>query len=164
LPNHNHAHSDAFDLMLKAKARAEELSDDQRQRLDSHLSECSDCSAQHDALSEAVSDIRTSSFSITASPNLVRTTQLRVRARAWELRQQKNTMRPLSLSCLLAFAWALVSMPFLWQGFEWLGRANKLPDVLWQTGFVIMALMPIAAVGTIALASGLQGKFQKRSM
>jgi hypothetical protein len=55
-------------------------------------------------------------------------------------------------------------MPFLWQGFEWLGRTNKMPDVIWQTGFVIMALMPIAAVGTIALANGLQGKFHKRAL
>jgi len=97
--------------MLKVKARTEELSDEQRQRLDSHLSECDDCSVQQDALSDTIRDIRTSSFSITASSNLVRATQVRVRARAWELRQQKNTMRPLSLSCLLAFAWALVSIP-----------------------------------------------------
>jgi hypothetical protein len=159
----NKQHHDAFDLMLKVKARAENVSDDERRRLDAHLTECTDCSAQQDAIGEAVRDIRTSSFSITASPQLVRATQLRVRARAWELRQQQQNLRPLWISCVLAFAWAIVSMPFLWQGFEWLGRSEKLPDVIWQTGFVIMSLMPIAAVGTIALANGLQGKLQKRA-
>src|SRR5262249_6587319 len=145
------------------KARAENVSDDDRRRLDAHLSECADCSAQQDAIGEAVRDIRTSSFSITASPNLVRATQLRVRERAWELRQQQENLRPLWISCVLAFAWAVVSMPFLWQGFEWLGRSERLPDLVWQTGFVVMSLMPIAAVGTIAIANGLQGKLQKRA-
>jgi hypothetical protein len=88
---------------------------------------------------------------------------LRVRARAWELRQQQNNLRPLWISCVLAFTWAVVSMPFLWQGFEWLGRNQRLPEIVWQTGFVIMSLMPIAAVGTIAIANGLHGKLQKRT-
>jgi hypothetical protein len=156
-------HSDAFELMLKVKSRAEEISDADRQRLDAHLSDCADCSTQQESLGETLRDIRTSSFSITASPQLVRATQLRLRTRAWELRQQQENLRPLWISCVLAFVWAAVSMPFLWQGFEWLGHSQKLPDVVWQTGFIIMNLMPIAAVGTIAITTGLQGKLQKRA-
>src|SRR5690349_4506656 len=96
-------HSDAFELMLKVKSRVENVSDADRQRLDAHLSDCADCSAQQESLGETLIDIRTSSFSITASPHLVRTTQLRVRARASELRQQQENLRPLWISCVLAF-------------------------------------------------------------
>src|SRR3954470_658617 len=93
-----------------------------------------------------------------ANPAMVRATQMRVRARAAEMRLQQETMRPLWISSALALAWAVLSMPLLWQGFAWLGRVNHVPDLVWQTGFVIIALTPLTAVGTIGLASRLHDK------
>jgi hypothetical protein len=167
-PRFKNDHERALELMIELKAswsssvESAEF-ESQREWLNAHLADCANCAEQKDGLTQAVRDMRMSSYSIMASQNLVRSTQLRVRARAWELRQQKDNLRPLWISCVLAFAWALLSMPFLWQGFEWLGHYEKMPDVVWQTGFVVMTLMPIAAVGTIAIAQGMQGKFQKRA-
>jgi len=156
-------HSDAFDLMLKVKARTEELSDEQRQRLDSHLSECDDCSVQQDALSDTIRDIRTSSFSITASSNLVRATQVRVRARAWDSGSRKTRcVRSRSHACWL-LPGALVSIPSS-------GRDSSGLDT--RTNFLRYLANRIRDHGADAhrrrgnyrLANGLQGKFHKRAL
>ncbi|MCU1286829.1 MAG: hypothetical protein JWO13_3179 [Acidobacteriales bacterium] len=161
------SHVQALELMLELKANfTEEESQEvgsQREWLASHLNGCADCTVQHETILQAAADMRMAAFSMTANPQLVRATQLRVRARAMEMRQQQNNLRPLWISCVLACAWAVISVPFLYQGFEWLGHNANMPSIVWQTCFVIMTLMPIAAVGTIAISNGLQGKFQKRT-
>jgi hypothetical protein len=145
-------HAEAQAIMLQSRAERWRRSAEQEALLESHLAECVDCAHQMEAIQVSVSEVQAVSASIAASSTLVRSTQLRVRARARELKKQEELMQPLWLAAVLAFLWAGGSMPFLWEGFAWLGRNHNLPDMLWVTGFVIMCLMPAAAVGTIALA------------
>ena len=138
----------ALDLLI---ARGLELSERDSGFLQRHLATCPGCSDQSQLINNTVHVMR--SDVVYAYPAMVRATQMRVRARAAEMRQQQEAMRPLWISSALALGWAVVSMPLLWQGFAWFGGINHLPDLVWQTGFSVMALAPLAAVGTVGLAS-----------
>src|SRR5438874_2611002 len=137
-------------------ARGLELSGRDTDFLQSHLAKCSSCYEQSQTINNAVLEMR--SDVVYANPVMVRATQMRVRERAAEMHQQQETMRPLWISSALALGWAVLSMPLLWQGFAWFGGINHLPDLVWQTGFGIMALAPITAVGTIGMASRFRHK------
>lgn len=151
--NRNLTHDRAMDLLV---ARDAQLSEQEEQFLQTHLSECEPCSGQSEAIKNVTREMRGSS--VYANPTMVRATQMRVRARAAELRQQQETARPLWISSALALGWAVVSMPVLWQGFAWLGHTTRMPDLLWQSGFGVMALSPLTAVATIGLASRFHNK------
>jgi hypothetical protein len=151
--NRNITHDRALDLLV---ARDTQLSEQEEQFLQMHLDTCEPCTAQSDAINALTREMR--GTSVYANPKMVRATQMRVRARAAEMRQQQDTMRPLWISSALALGWAVVSMPVLWQGFAWLGHTTRLPDLVWQSGFGIMALAPITAVATIGLASRFHNK------
>ena len=142
-----------LDLLI---TRGVDISDRDSDFLQSHVAACPACSEQSQTINNAVHDMRNDI--VYANPVMVRATQMRVRERAAEMRQQRETMRPLWLASALALGWAVVSMPLLWQGFAWFGGANHVPDLVWQTGFTVMALAPITAVGTIGLASRLRHK------
>ena len=144
-------HLRALELMIDSLSRRSQVSSNDCAWLESHLADCPECASQESSIKMAISEMR--SIPVMANPTLVHATQLRVRARAQELRRQEENMRPLWLACAFAFAWAVLALPFLWQGFAWLGHANRVPDFVWQTGFLAIALLPIAAVGTIGLAS-----------
>ena len=147
----NHHNERAVDLLIGSRSREREISAEDRGWLESHLRDCAECNAQDASIDSVIGEMR--SLPVLANSTLVRATQLRVRARARELHQQQENMRPLWVACAIAFAWAVVATPFLWQGLSWLGHANRLPDIVWQSGFFAMTLMPIAAVGTIGLAN-----------
>jgi anti-sigma factor RsiW len=134
-------------------ARASELAEKDANFLSSHLTSCPSCSEQSTKIENLVREMRNDVFY--ARPSMVRATQMRVRERAEEMRHQRESMRPLWISSALALGWAVLSMPLLWQGFAWLGHTTHIPDIVWQSGFGIMALTPITAVGTIGIASRL---------
>jgi hypothetical protein len=143
----------AVDLLI---ARGLELNEKESDFLQSHLGVCSSCSGQSNTINNTIQEMRSSVMY--ANPAMVRATQMRVRARAAEMRLQQETMRPLWISSALALGWAVLSMPLLWQGFAWLGHTTHMPQLIWQSGFGIMALAPITAVGTIGLASRFHNK------
>lgn len=149
---HGDIHARAQEIMLQSRSERACRTAQQEHLLQSHLGECSDCAQQMESIQTSLAEVQAVSASIAASSLLVRSTQLRVRARARELQKQQELMQPLWIAAMLAFLWAGGSMPFLWQGFQWLGHNNNLPDMIWVSGFLIMSLMPAAAVGTVALA------------
>lgn len=146
-------HDRAVDMMI---ARTTRLSAEENTFLEGHLSSCPPCTERFQEIQNAVREMHNDI--VYANPSMVRATQIRVRERAEQLRRQQETMRPLWISSALALGWAVVSMPLLWQGFAWLGHITHSPDVVWQTGFAVMALAPITAVGTIGLASRFHNK------
>lgn len=147
-------HAQVQEIMLQSRSERWHRTAEQEALLQSHVAQCADCARQMEAIQISLYEVQAVSASIAASSTLVRSTQLRVRARARELKKQEEFMQPLWIAAMLAFLWAGASMPFLWQGFAWLGRNNNLPDMVWVSGFVVMCLMPAAAVSTIALARG----------
>ena len=143
----------ALELLLRYDA---ERADKDSDFLRSHLAACPACSESSTAINDAVRQMR--SDVVYANPTMVRATQLKVRARAEEMRRQRESMRSLWISSALALGWAVLSMPLLWQGFAWLGHTIHIPDIVWQSGFGIMALTPLTAVGTVGIASRFQNK------
>ena len=133
-----------------------ELNESDSRFLESHIASCLSCQERSNPIDSAVHQMR--SAVVYADPVMVRATQMRVRERAAEMRRQQESMRPLWISSALALGWAVLSMPLLWQGFAWLGHTVHMPDIVWQSGFGIMALTPLMAVGTVGVASRFQNK------
>jgi hypothetical protein len=148
---HVHAsdHERARQLMLQH--RAEGLPPEQYAWLDSHLSDCSGCATQYAVFEGALRDVQRGISNVTATRALVRATQLRVRERAAELRHEQERMSPLWIATALAAIWAVISAPFLWYGFEWVGSRSELPALIWQTLFAFAWLMPTGLIAAVTL-------------
>ena len=144
---------------LLAVARVEGISAAEREWLDGHLESCVRCAEHAAALERAVTSLR--SVSIPLEPALVRATQFRVRRRARELHEQESRMQGLWISCALSWVLGALSAPLLWWGFQWIGRHTALPDVAWQTAFVLWWVMPAAA--TAAVLAGLRAHAAKEN-
>jgi predicted anti-sigma-YlaC factor YlaD len=120
--------------------------------LQSHLEGCPSCREYADAVERLVRSLR--AVPLAADRSLVRSTQMRVRVRARELRQRRERFALVVLSCaLVAISSALTTM-LVWQGFAWLGRWNQLPNPVWQAGYVLFWIAPTIAAGVLFLAHG----------
>jgi hypothetical protein len=139
---------------LLAASKVEGISPAEREWLEAHLESCAPCGERAVALERAVASLR--SVSIALDPALVRATQFRVRLRAQELREQESRMRGLWVSCALSWVLGALSAPLLWWGFQWVGRHIALPDLAWQTAFVLWWVMPAAAA--VAVLAGLRAR------
>jgi predicted anti-sigma-YlaC factor YlaD len=132
---------------LLAAARVEGISDAEQAWLEAHMQECAQCGQYASSLERTIGDVR--SLAAPLDPALVRVTQFRVRLRAQELREQKSRMRGLWISCVLSWVLGALSAPLLWWGFRWVGRHMVLPDLAWQTAFVLWWVMPAAAAAAV---------------
>lgn len=86
-------HEEAVDLITR---RLDGLTPQQTAWLDQHLAECQECSEYDGLLNGAAHLLR--SVAITAGPALVTSTQLRLRVRAEQLRDQQNRLFLIALS------------------------------------------------------------------
>ncbi len=118
--------------------------------LESHVRECAECGRYREQIESVVRALR--SVSAMPSPGLVSATQLRVRLRARELRDREARLRPLWIACTVAILLSFVTTPYLWMGFSWAAHSLGLPDLLWQTGFVMAWAMPAILVASLAIA------------
>jgi len=127
--------------------QVEGISAADREWLDNHLEGCARCGARARATERALQSLRSAAFHI--DPAVVRATQLRVRLRAQQLREQQSRMRALWVSCALSWVLGVVSAPLLWRGFEWLGRSVALPDSVWQIAFFLWWPVPAVVAGGV---------------
>lgn len=130
----------------------DQVAPDARLAAEDHLRGCAECSATYSAREFVMQDLRTLACEVTASRNLVRSTQLQVRLYAVERRQQRDRMGPVWMTAGLAGVWAVGSIPFLWTGFEWAGQVAQLPGFVWQTAAVFAWITPtgLLAAATVA--------------
>lgn len=135
---------------LMADARAEGLSAADQAWLESHLADCAVCAGYAEQMEAAVRALR--SVSVMPSPGLVNVTQLRVRARARELRERQARLRPLWVACAVAVLCSAITTPYLWWGFEWLGHSLGISDAFWQTGFVLFWAIPGILTAALLIA------------
>ncbi len=150
-------HQRAHELMLDA--RIDDISANDRSWLDSHLSDCTECSRFLASLDQAVSAVRLPA--VMADASLVRATQTRVRARAVAMNSQTSAMRPLWIAVALVCATAGLTTPLLWSAFAWLGTALSLSRLEWSAGFVFAGLAPTLAASFLLIASGInRSKFR----
>jgi hypothetical protein len=95
------------------------------------------------------------SVPVAADRALVRTTQMRVRLHADQLRHRQERMWLVWMSCILVGLSAAITTPFLWRGFEWLGRSAHVSNPVWQVGFMVFWISPALAASLIFLARGI---------
>jgi predicted anti-sigma-YlaC factor YlaD len=128
------------------------VSEDEQSWLRGHLQECADCRAYAEAVGRTVSAVRGQPMA--AEFGLVQATQLRVRARAAVLRQQRERVWLVGVACLFAGISALVTTPLLWQGFARMGEWAGLGRWVWEAGFGFFWLGPALVVSAFLLAHG----------
>lgn len=138
-------HEHARQLMA---AGSTEISDSRW--LESHVRECAECARYREQIESIVRALR--SVSVMPSPGLVSVTQINVRLRARELRERQARLRPLWIACTVAILLSLVTTPYLWMGFSWAAHSLGLPDLLWQTGFVMVWMLPAILVASLVIA------------
>ena len=130
--------------------RFEGLAPGERMWLAEHLEHCADCAAQAQATEEALRALR--AVSTPVRPALLAATQLRVRLRAREMREQRSRMRALYIACALSWVLGAISAPFLWQATEWIAERFALSMAVSVALFVLGWSVP-AAVGAAVLVS-----------
>lgn len=118
--------------------------------MDAHLQSCNDCNARFEELRSTVRDVRREVGSVMASAPLVRRTQSGVRRAAVQMRKREERMAPLWIASAIAALWAVLSLPLIWEGTRWVGNHTSVPMYVWQTGAVVVWLMPTG----IAIAMG----------
>ena len=143
-------HERARQLILSE--RIGDLGSSDRQWLETHFSDCEECSRFANSLDSAISSVRLPA--VMADASLVRATQTRVRNRAHELKVHAAAMRPLWIAAGLVCAWATLTTPLLWAAFAWLGAAFSLSNVEWRTGFLFAWVAPTLAASLLLLGNG----------
>jgi hypothetical protein len=98
------------------------------------------------------------SIPFAADTRLVQSTQLKVRVRAEQLRQQKERMRLVWLSCCLLALSGAVTTPLLWRGFHWIGEMAQLPGPVWAIGFGLFWIAPAIAISIVLIARGIHSR------
>jgi len=149
-------HDRARELIALAGARDRDNDNDlasgQRAWLLAHLQACADCREYEEAAGRAVRALR--SQPLAADPALVRATQMRVRARALELRRQRERTWLVCLSCSFVGISAAITTPLFWQAFEWMGAWAGVSNWVWQAGFAFFWIAPALVAGALLLGRG----------
>lgn len=128
------------------------LGDEQQTWLRGHLQECRACADFSEAAIQAVHALRSQPFA--ADSALVRMTQMRVRARVYELRQQQERAWLVTAACLLVGISAAIMTPLSWRAFAWLGEWASVSNWVWQAGFAIFCIVPALVVSALLMARG----------
>ncbi len=137
---------------LIALAGAEDLPEGQQTWLRAHLQECVACCDYEEAAGRVVRALR--SQPLAADSALVRATQMRVRTRSLELRQQRERTWLVCASCLFVGLSAAITTPLLWRTFEWMGAWAGVSSSVWQLGFAFFWIVPALVVSALLLARG----------
>jgi predicted anti-sigma-YlaC factor YlaD len=145
-------HKQARELIALAGANDKDLSAAQQTWLRTHLEGCAECRAYADAAGQVVRALH--SQPVAADFALVRTTQMRVRSRALELRRQQERLWVICVCCVAVAVVTASTTAVLWGGLAWFGQQARLPDPVWQFGLLALGLMPAILTGILMLARG----------
>lgn len=138
-----HAHAQ----QLVAQERVEGLVASDREWLGRHLETCAQCASYAASIDRALRSLR--SVSARLDPSLASRTQFRVRLRTQEIREQQPRLWALWISCGFSWILGVVSAPFVWRAFAWLGREAQLPPFAWELGFALWWVLPAVAVAAV---------------
>jgi predicted anti-sigma-YlaC factor YlaD len=133
---------------LLAAAAVEGIASSERRRLDAHLAACSECSNEATALTDAVRALR--AVPVVATPEIVLRTKLAVRIRSQELQTQRAQSTPLWIAIAVSTVVMVVTTPYVWQAFRWLGLWIQVPDEVWQIGFLMWWFLPATILAAAA--------------
>lgn len=117
--------------------------------LDAHLRECSECSREAVRTQELVRSFR--SLPVAVPRDLATRTQLRVRLRAEEAAQTSPTRTFLWVITAASWALGILSAPFVWRIFAWVGAELSLPKLVLEVGFVLWWTVPALIAVAVVL-------------
>ena len=142
--------------------QVEGLSASDQEWLNRHLERCARCASRADSTEQALRSLR--SVSVHVGPGLIRGTRLRVYARALELRERRTQMTMLWVSCALSWVLGVLSAPFVWRAFAWLGERFRMPAIAWQLGFTLWWALPAVAVAVVLVMRRTQAERGNESL
>jgi anti-sigma factor RsiW len=128
------------------------LSESERSWLRAHLDACEECERYRDGVDGILRALHSSP--VTADARLVRATQMRVRFHAYRLRETRQRMWLVGLSCLGVGLSATFTAPLAWRLFAWLGAEAGVSNVVWQAGFAFFWVAPVLVVSVLLMARG----------
>jgi hypothetical protein len=153
---HGNDHQRAMEtqaLLASSRIRTEEVSSARLEHLEHHMRACDQCVDAAESIIEVVSELRAGHTNIQASRYLVRATQARLYERGLQVREGQERTSPLWISSVIAFLWAVLSVPLLWEGFAWIGNRGRVLDLVWQSAFVVAWLMPFGLIAALLLGT-----------
>jgi anti-sigma factor RsiW len=130
----------------------EGLSEEQQSSLHRHLEECDSCRTYAETADQLIRSIR--SVPLAPAPGLVHTTQKRVRERARQLREERERLRLVGVSCFLVGLSTAITTPLLWRAFEWIGGRTAVATPLWEAAFALFAILPALVTSFLLLGRG----------
>jgi predicted anti-sigma-YlaC factor YlaD len=137
---------------LIALAGAEEIPEAEHSWLRRHLEECAACRNYAEAAGRVVGALRAQPLA--ADSRLVRATQMRVRFHARRLREMRERMWLVGMTCISVGISAALTAPLLWRLFVWMGEWAGVSGVVLQTSFIAFCFVPALVVSVIFLARG----------
>jgi len=143
---------DTHDEAQELIALGDALSDPQQTWLRAHLEECASCRDYAEGAAHMVRAL--SSLPVAADTRLVRATQMRVRFHAIRLRETRERMWLVGMTCLGVGLTATLTLPLLWCFFAWMGEQAGVPTLVWQAGFLFFFIAPALVVSLVLLARG----------
>ena len=145
---------------LIAQERIEGLSQNDREWLAAHLQDCADCAARVLQTDQALRAMRTAAIPL--PDGLARRTQFRVRLRAQELREREPRRRALWLACAVSWAFGILSAPYVWRLFRWMGESTGAPKLVWELGFGLWWTIPAIFFVVVVLTEKLRPRSESQ--
>src|SRR5262245_59967301 len=134
-------------IALLTVARVESIGPREQQWLEEHLAGCAECSNEAQGLASSIDALR--SFSVTAPPATVRRTMLAVHLRIEQRRVQRDESLPLWIAIAVSTLLVIVTTPYTWWAFAWMGRVLDVPAAVWQATFLMWWFMPATVVSAV---------------
>jgi hypothetical protein len=73
-----------------------------------------------------------------------------VQRRAEQRREAREHAMPLWIAVGVASVWMILTAPFTWSLFAWLGRTIAVSDVIWEIAFLMWWFLPATVLGVAA--------------
>lgn len=134
--------------MLLRAARVEGITEKDRTWLDEHLEACESCAYEASRLAASIASLKT--LNVTAPSDLARRTALVIERRAEQRRLEQEPTIFLWLSAGVATVWAILTTPYVWAAFEWVGRLIHVGNVVWELGFFMWWFLPATVLAAAA--------------
>jgi hypothetical protein len=151
-PAMSHDHLRAEKLI--SQDRVEGLAPKEREWLAAHLHECPQCSQAALETSNALKALR--GIAVPLPKGLADRTKFRVQLRAEELRVREPRRFWVWVVCAMSWAFGIVSAPYVWQVFEWIGRYTGAPKLVLEFGFGLWWTIPAIVAGAVVLIESLR--------
>jgi anti-sigma factor RsiW len=133
--------------LMKA-ALVEGIGAGEHEWLNDHLAVCPECAKEARAFAAAIQSLH--ALPIVAGAELVHQTRLAVRSRAAQLQAARARSTPLWIAAAMSSVFMILTAPYVWQAFTWVGRMAQIPGAVLEVGFLMWWFLPATVVAAAA--------------